>query len=110
LQELRSLFPVSPYFAGYGNKETDVAAYEVVGIPRARIFIIDKAGSVRHQTAGEVISSYGQHAEMVDYLFPPFPDGQTEDVNQSFQGRNRRRTLVRVSITEKLKALKESFR
>ena len=86
-----------------------MAAYEEVGIPRARIFIIDKAGSVRHQTAGEVISSYGQHADMADYLFPPFPDGQMEDVNQSFQGRNRRRTLMKVSLTEKLKYLKESL-
>ena len=48
LTEIGNLFPGGgadgggPFFAGYGNKETDKRAYERVGIDEGRIFRVDK--------------------------------------------------------------------
>jgi len=71
LSILQRLFPVNPYFAGYGNKPTDVSAYQKVGIPTSHIFIINKTGDLKHQVCESVITSYKDQCSMVDFLFPP---------------------------------------
>ena len=39
LTKLRELFLCStPFFAGYGNRQNDLVAYEAVGIPRCMLF------------------------------------------------------------------------
>ena len=41
LTKLRQLFKCSsPFFAGYGNRQNDLVAYEAVGIPRCTLLII----------------------------------------------------------------------
>lgn len=73
LTDLKNLFPVKqPFFAGFGNRETDVTSYRAVGIMTARILIIDPSGSVRRSDSIGYVSSYLTMAtETVDYLFPP---------------------------------------
>ena len=48
LTELKNLFPdeAKPFFAGFGNRETDGVAYRYLGIPLNNIFIIDTSSNV----------------------------------------------------------------
>lgn len=42
-QEIRALFPsdCNPFYAGFGNRDTDELSYLKVGIPRGKIFTIN---------------------------------------------------------------------
>ena len=42
-QEIRALFPPehNPFYAGFGNRDTDEISYLKVGIPRGKIFTIN---------------------------------------------------------------------
>jgi phosphatidate phosphatase LPIN len=72
LTNLRNLFlRRDPYFAGYGNRTNDVTAYEAVGIPRPRIFIINKTGELRGIVAETFQTSYRAQSDLVDVYFPP---------------------------------------
>ena len=73
LSDLRALFPVKhPFYAGFGNRETDVKSYAAVNIPPERILIINPSGDVRRADHIGFVSSYASMAvETVDYLFPP---------------------------------------
>uniref|UniRef100_A0A0K0DDA4 LNS2 domain-containing protein n=1 Tax=Angiostrongylus cantonensis TaxID=6313 RepID=A0A0K0DDA4_ANGCA len=73
LSDLKKLFSVKqPFFAGFGNRETDVTTYLAVGIMPARILIIDPSGRVRRSDSVGYVSNYSSMAtETVDYLFPP---------------------------------------
>jgi len=73
LSDLRTLFPVKhPFYAGFGNRETDVKSYAAVNIPPERILIINPSGDVRRADHIGFVSSYASMAvETVDYLFPP---------------------------------------
>uniref|UniRef100_A0A914DVS8 LNS2/PITP domain-containing protein n=1 Tax=Acrobeloides nanus TaxID=290746 RepID=A0A914DVS8_9BILA len=73
LSDIKALFPVKqPFYAGFGNRETDVKSYTAVGIPPSRINIIDPSGKVRRADKIGFMSSYEEMANMtVDYLFPP---------------------------------------
>lgn len=73
LSDLKSLFPAKhPFYAGFGNRETDVRSYAAVEIPAERILIINPSGTVRRADSNGFSSSYSMMAmEMVDYLFPP---------------------------------------
>lgn len=81
LTDLKNLFPVKqPFFAGFGNRETDVTSYRAVGIMPARILIIDPSGRVRRSDSVGYVSSYSSMAtETVDYLFPPLMRSATSD-------------------------------
>lgn len=43
LQDIRNLFPPdwNPFYAGFGNRDTDEISYREVGVPPSRIFIIN---------------------------------------------------------------------
>uniref|UniRef100_A0A183BIK5 LNS2 domain-containing protein n=1 Tax=Globodera pallida TaxID=36090 RepID=A0A183BIK5_GLOPA len=75
LTDLKSLFSVGqPFFAGFGNRETDAKSYRAVGVPPERILIIDPQGSLRRadNKAGGYVSDYASLAmNSVDYVFPP---------------------------------------
>ncbi|CAI5452275.1 unnamed protein product [Caenorhabditis angaria] len=73
LTDLKQLFPTSnPYYAGFGNRETDVISYRAVSVPAARILIIDPSGRVRRSDSVGLVSSYTTMAnDTADYLFPP---------------------------------------
>lgn len=42
-QDIRALFPrdSNPFYAGFGNRDTDEISYLKVGIPKGKIFIIN---------------------------------------------------------------------
>lgn len=43
IQDVKVLFPLdhSPFYAGFGNRDTDELSYLRVGIPRGKIFTIN---------------------------------------------------------------------
>ena len=74
----------TPFFAGYGNRQNDLVAYQAVGIPRCRVFLINKLGILSGQVsclnlhsfykilqvALNQQSSYCGHCDLVSLLFP----------------------------------------
>ena len=48
LQDIRSLWPPThnPFYAGFGNRASDVIAYREAGVPNARIMIINPQGEI----------------------------------------------------------------
>ena len=59
------------FYAGFGNRETDVGAYQAVGIPKNLIFTINPEGVVRHELTTEFHTSYVKIMSNVDQFFPP---------------------------------------
>lgn len=49
LREIRALWPPehNPFYAGFGNRDSDEMAYIAAGMPRARIFIINPQSEIR---------------------------------------------------------------
>lgn len=43
MQDIKALFPpdYNPFYAGFGNRETDELSYRKIGIPKGKIFIIN---------------------------------------------------------------------
>ncbi|KAI6230717.1 LNS2 protein [Aphelenchoides fujianensis] len=77
LQDLRSLFPVkSPFFAGFGNRETDVISYQAVGVPNHRIFTIEPSSKVQSAHSFSFYTNYEAMTRdnLVDSFFPPLHD------------------------------------
>jgi phosphatidate phosphatase LPIN len=69
-----SLFPTKhPFYAGFGNRETDIKSYVAVGIPPQRILIIDPTGNVRNAAYVGFKTNYDTMIkdQVVDYFFPP---------------------------------------
>jgi phosphatidate phosphatase LPIN len=42
-QDIKALFPAdyNPFYAGFGNRDTDELSYRKIGIPKGKIFIIN---------------------------------------------------------------------
>jgi len=42
-QDIKALFPsdYNPFYAGFGNRDTDELSYKKMGIPKGKIFIIN---------------------------------------------------------------------
>jgi hypothetical protein len=80
LREVRALFPpdVNPFFAGFGNRDTDVVAYRAVGVPEGHIYLVNPAGELR-QSGGAYCKSYttidGLLQEMFPAVAPLAPEG-----------------------------------
>lgn len=82
LQDIASLFPpnVNPFYAGFGNRTTDVISYEAVGIPPSKIFVINEFSEILIP-CGLCTKSYASLNELVDEMFPPVtksPCGEQE--------------------------------
>jgi len=71
LRDLRSLFPPNhnPFYAGFGNRETDAIAYQAVGVPPGKIFTINTLGEIRLLNA-TYSKSYVLINDMVNDMFP----------------------------------------
>lgn len=43
MQDIKRLFPsdYNPFYAGFGNRDTDELSYRKIGIPKGKIFIIN---------------------------------------------------------------------
>ncbi|KAH7430479.1 hypothetical protein KP509_08G000300 [Ceratopteris richardii] len=82
LEGIRRLFPehVNPFYAGFGNRDTDEISYLKVGIPKGKIFIINPKGEVIVNHHVDVKSYTSIHA-LVNDMFPPVSLSEQEDFN-----------------------------
>lgn len=81
LTDIKHLFypNTEPFYAAFGNRETDVYSYKEVGVPLNRIFTVNPKGELIQEHAKTNISSYGRLCEVVDHIFPLLIRGNTSD-------------------------------
>ncbi|KAG9453818.1 hypothetical protein H6P81_006722 [Aristolochia fimbriata] len=82
LEDIRALFPAdyNPFYAGFGNRDTDEISYRKIGIPKGKIFIINPKGEVAiHQCIDA--KSYTSLHTLVNDMFPPTSLAEQEDFN-----------------------------
>ncbi|KAI7800229.1 putative phosphatidate phosphatase LPIN1, partial [Triplophysa rosa] len=72
LTDIKNLFypNTEPFYAAFGNRDTDVFSYKKVGVPLNRIFTINPKGELIQEHAKTNISSYARLGEVVDHVFP----------------------------------------
>ncbi|XP_071721255.1 phosphatidate phosphatase PAH1-like isoform X2 [Rutidosis leptorrhynchoides] len=84
LEDIKALFPAdyNPFYAGFGNRDTDELSYRKIGIPKGKIFIINPKGEVaishRMDMKGK---SYTSLHTLVNDMFPPTSMIEQEDFN-----------------------------
>ncbi|KAL9239254.1 hypothetical protein vseg_013594 [Gypsophila vaccaria] len=82
LEDIKALFPpdYNPFYAGFGNRDTDELTYRKIGIPKGKIFIINPKGEVaiNHQID---VKSYTSLHTLVNDMFPPTSLVEQEDYN-----------------------------
>ncbi|XP_024983920.1 phosphatidate phosphatase PAH1 [Cynara cardunculus var. scolymus] len=84
LEDIKALFPAdyNPFYAGFGNRDTDELSYRKMGIPKGKIFIINPKGEVaishRIDMKGK---SYTSLHTLVNDMFPPTSMVEQEDYN-----------------------------
>jgi len=79
LRDIEKIFPkggASPFYAGFGNRGTDVISYEAVEVPQAKIFIINPQGEIQVATNLNAKLNYHSLVEDVDSIFPPVESWQ----------------------------------
>eukprot|EP00871_Galdieria_phlegrea_P005828 jgi/Galph1/732/GphlegSOOS_G5504.1 len=72
LRNVRELFPhnYNAFYAGFGNRVTDLISYRMVGIPSSRIFLINWKGELQIcNYVYETIGSYRNLQKFVDEIF-----------------------------------------
>ncbi|KAJ0983945.1 hypothetical protein J5N97_002301 [Dioscorea zingiberensis] len=82
LEDIRALFPsdYNPFYAGFGNRDTDELSYKKIGIPKGKIFIINPKGEVAINHCIDVKSYTSLHT-LVNDMFPPTSLVEQEDFN-----------------------------
>ncbi|XWS14684.1 hypothetical protein CRYUN_Cryun35bG0030300 [Craigia yunnanensis] len=82
LEEIKALFPsdCNPFYAGFGNRDTDEKSYLKVGIPKGKIFIINPKGEVAVNCRVDT-NSYSSFHALVHGMFPPMASSEQEDFN-----------------------------
>lgn len=82
LERIRELFPpdCNPFYAGFGNRDTDEFSYLKVGIPKGKIFIINPKGEVVVNRRVDTKSYTSLHT-LVNGMFPPMTSSEQEDFN-----------------------------
>ena len=85
LQDIARTFPAgtNPFNSGYGNRPTDLVAYEAAGVPPGRVFIINPSGTIT--TLNKTYkSTYHNLTELVKVMYPPTQEhsqGVSQDYN-----------------------------
>ncbi|CAI8599231.1 unnamed protein product [Vicia faba] len=82
LESIKALFPsdCNPFYAGFGNRDTDEISYLKVGIPLGKIFIINPRGEIVVNRCIDTKSYTSMHA-LVNGMFPPTSSSEQEDFN-----------------------------
>ncbi|KZV50241.1 hypothetical protein F511_03195 [Dorcoceras hygrometricum] len=82
LEDIKALFPsdYNPFYAGFGNRDTDELSYRKIGIPKGKIFIINPKGEVAINHRIDVKSYTSLHT-LVNDMFPPASIAEQEDFN-----------------------------
>ncbi|KAK6146958.1 hypothetical protein DH2020_017870 [Rehmannia glutinosa] len=81
-EDIKALFPpdYNPFYAGFGNRDTDELSYRRIGIPKGKIFIINPKGEVAINHRVDVKSYTSLHT-LVNDMFPPTSLVEQEDYN-----------------------------
>ncbi|KAK8708982.1 hypothetical protein V6N13_060016 [Hibiscus sabdariffa] len=81
-KDIKNLFPSdhNPFYAGFGNRDTDEFSYRKIGIPKGKIFIINPKGEVFISHCINARSYTSLHT-LVDDMFPPASLVEQEDFN-----------------------------
>lgn len=71
LREIAALFPEerNPFYAGFGNRDTDAIAYRAAGVPLNKIFIINAESRI-FAFNNTYAKNYSQLDELVFEMFP----------------------------------------
>ncbi|KAL2481487.1 Phosphatidate phosphatase PAH1 [Abeliophyllum distichum] len=82
LEDIKALFPpeYNPFYAGFGNRDTDELSYRKMGIPKGKIFIINPKGEVAINHRIDVRSYTSLHT-LVHDMFPSTSLVEQEDYN-----------------------------
>ncbi|CBI19531.3 unnamed protein product, partial [Vitis vinifera] len=82
LEDIKALFPsdCNPFYAGFGNRDTDEFSYLKVGIPKGKIFIINPKGEVAVNRRVDTKSYTSLHT-LVNGMFPSTSSSEQEDFN-----------------------------
>eukprot|EP00741_Cyanophora_paradoxa_P009983 tig00000157_g9669.t1 len=80
LRDIRSLFPEdhNPFYAGFGNRPTDVVSYRAVGVPEGKIFIINASGEIRSYNK-TYLATYASLNRLYNEMFPPLKRAVAEE-------------------------------
>lgn len=72
LSTIKNLFPppVKPFYAGFGNRDTDYISYSKLGIGEGKIFIINPKGEIKQNQNSRYKKSYPSINLLVDMMFP----------------------------------------
>ena len=72
LKTVRALFPENeePFYAGFGNRDTDYISYKTLGINVNRIYIIDSKSAIKNYHSDGFVSSYGELNKSAEFCFP----------------------------------------
>ncbi|XP_057680997.1 phosphatidate phosphatase LPIN2-like isoform X3 [Corythoichthys intestinalis] len=72
LSDIRKLFTtnMNPFYAAFGNRESDVLAYRQAGISVCRIFTVNPKGELILEQAKGNKTSYTRLSELVEHVFP----------------------------------------
>ncbi|GLT47873.1 hypothetical protein SLA2020_215320 [Shorea laevis] len=83
LEDIRKLFPsdYNPFYAGFGNRDTDELSYQKIGIPKGKIFIINPRGEVAICQHRIDERTYTSLHTLVNDMFPPTSLVEQEDYN-----------------------------
>eukprot|EP00917_Polyrhabdina_sp_WS-2016_P013017 GHVP01028656.1.p1 GENE.GHVP01028656.1~~GHVP01028656.1.p1 ORF type:complete len:568 (-),score=74.78 GHVP01028656.1:3986-5689(-) len=78
LRDIRHLFPtdVNPFYAGFGNRDTDHRSYVHIGVPEAKIFIVDPKGTLHHLNK-TYAKTYESMCSIADDMFPYVSDSSS---------------------------------
>ncbi len=74
LTDIRDLFPPdwNPFYAGFGNRGSDVVSYAAVGVPRGRTFTINPRGELACEACRHTRRfTLRALSELLDEFFPP---------------------------------------
>ncbi|GMI80050.1 PHOSPHATIDIC ACID PHOSPHOHYDROLASE 1 [Hibiscus trionum] len=82
LEDIRKLFPsdYNPFYAGFGNRDTDDLSYREIGIPTGKRFTINPKGEVVTSHCMNTRSYTSLHT-LVHDMFPPTSLLEQEDYN-----------------------------
>ncbi|KAI3991995.1 hypothetical protein MKX01_014886 [Papaver californicum] len=83
LEDIKALFPLDshPFYAGFGNRDTDELSYLKVGVPKGKIFTINPKGEVAVHRRVDTKSYTSLHA-LVNGMFPAMCSAGQEEFNQ----------------------------
>uniref|UniRef100_A0A8D3CQV7 phosphatidate phosphatase n=1 Tax=Scophthalmus maximus TaxID=52904 RepID=A0A8D3CQV7_SCOMX len=72
LSDIKNLFfpNTHPFYAAFGNRDSDVFAYKQVGVPVCRIFTVNPKGELILEQAKGNKTSYSRLSELVEHVFP----------------------------------------